>query len=86
MRAVQLGADRQEMHEIIREHSLAAWADTAAGQPNPLPARLSGDERITRYLEPEQVVDLLDAGNYVGDAPDRAKLIATQLKEAVEKA
>jgi adenylosuccinate lyase len=35
MVATQKGADRQEMHEIIREHSLAAWSEIARGQKNP---------------------------------------------------
>lgn len=78
--AAKQGADRQQMHEIIREHSLAAWATVAAGQPNPLPDRLAADERITRYLTLAQVVDLLAAGHYVGDAPQRAKQIAYQIR------
>jgi adenylosuccinate lyase len=80
MRAVKLGADRQEMHEIIREHSLAAWADMAAGQANPLPRRLSTEARITRYIPAEQVIALLDASGYVGDAPERAYQLAQQIR------
>ncbi len=81
MTTVKLGADRQEMHEIIREHSLAAWSSIAAGQPNPLPTRLANDERITRYLTSDQVTELLDAGHYVGDAPERAQQIVNQILE-----
>jgi adenylosuccinate lyase len=83
MSAARQGADRQEMHEIIREHSLAAWAEIAAGRPNPLPARLSADERITRYLPAAQIIALLDGGQYVGDAPTRAKDMAARLIAAV---
>jgi adenylosuccinate lyase len=82
--AARSGADRQEMHEIIREHSLAAWAELAAGQPNPLPARLSTDARITQYLIPAQIIALLDATQYVGDAPERARGLAVQIREAVK--
>jgi adenylosuccinate lyase len=85
MAVVKFGADRQEMHEIIREHSLAAWADIAGGQPNPLVARLAADERVTRYLEPEQITKLMDAGDYVGDAPERARLMAEVIKEATKR-
>lgn len=83
MTAAKLGADRQEMHEIIREHSMAAWADLAAGRPNSLPARLTADERLTIYLSQEEIVQLLDAGHYVGDAPKRAKSLAKQIKETI---
>lgn len=83
MAAAKAGADRQEMHEIIREHSLAAWAEIAAGQPNSLPVRLPADPRITRYLAPEQISALLDAAQYVGDAPERAKKLAQSIREAI---
>jgi adenylosuccinate lyase len=80
MTAVKVGANRQELHEIIREHSLAAWADIAANQPNSLPARLATDQRLNRYLSPDQVKRLLDASHYVGDAPERARSMATEIR------
>jgi adenylosuccinate lyase len=83
MTLVKLGADRQVMHEIIREHSLAAWADLGTGQPNSLPARLSGDERLTHYLAQPQIITLLDASHYVGDAPQRARRLAQRIKAEV---
>jgi adenylosuccinate lyase len=83
MASVKAGASRQEMHEIIREHSLSAWTDIAAGRSNSLPERLSGDSRVTAYLAPEQVLSLLDAGQYVGDAPERARNLAGQIKAAI---
>lgn len=83
--AAKAGADRQEMHEIIREHSLAAWAQLAAGQPNPLPERLASDPRITAYLSPAQIMALLNASHYVGDAPERAKNLAAQIKTAIKR-
>jgi adenylosuccinate lyase len=81
--AVKAGADRQALHEIIREHSLVAWAEVAAARPNPLPARLSTDERLTHFLEPAQVLTLLDAGQYIGDAPERARRVAAEIRAAV---
>ncbi|GIK41702.1 MAG: adenylosuccinate lyase [Chloroflexota bacterium] len=84
--AAKAGADRQEMHEIIREHSLAAWAELAAGQANPLASRLSTDARITRYLAPAEILGLLDATQYVGDAPERARKLAAQIRTALSPA
>lgn len=83
--AVKAGADRQEMHEIIREHSLVAWAELAAGRPNPLSGLLAADNRISAYLTPAQVEALMDAADYVGDAPGRARLIAQQIRAAVSR-
>jgi len=83
MRAVQAGADRQEMHEIIREHSMTAWAAVAAGSTNPLSSHLANDERVRKYLSSEQIVSLLDATLYVGDAPQRAQSLANEIKAAL---
>ncbi len=78
MALVKAGADRQRMHERIREHSLAAWARIGAGEPNPLVDALCADPEITRYAQAEQARALLDASVYIGDAPRRARLIAAQ--------
>jgi adenylosuccinate lyase len=83
MAGVKAGGSRQKLHEIIREHSLAAWADIAAGRPNPLPRRLSGEARLTAYLSPEQILSLLDASQYVGDAPERARQLARQIHQTL---
>ncbi|MFC1463721.1 MAG: adenylosuccinate lyase [Candidatus Brachytrichaceae bacterium NZ_4S206] len=76
MAVTKAGANRQEMHERIREHALAAWAKVSAGEPNPLIASLCADAQITRYISPEAARALLDAGDYVGDAPHRARDLA----------
>ena len=87
MALVKAGADRQEMHEVIREHSLAAWESLQSDSigDNPLPGRLSADERVTRYLAREQVLSLLDASAYVGDAPRRARALAAELRMVTEQ-
>jgi adenylosuccinate lyase len=76
MAVVRAGADRQEMHERIRQHSLAAWVALSAGEPNPLIDMLCADPEITRYVAAAGVRAVLDAGAYVGDAPPRARAIA----------
>jgi adenylosuccinate lyase len=86
MELAKAGADRQEMHEVIRQHSLAAWEavqeDSAA--PNPLPGLLSTDPAVLAYLSGERVLDLLDASDYVGDAPGRARHVARLIRGALE--
>ncbi len=89
MELSKCGADRQEMHEVIREHSLAAWAALQGGgveegeaQENPLPRLLSEDERVTRYIPEQRVLALLDASAYVGDGPARARRMAARLAQA----
>ena len=81
--AVKAGGDRQVAHEVIRQHSLAAWEAVAAGDANPLPDRLADDEAITQYLSPDRVRELLDASRYVGDAPERARRLAGRIRDSV---
>jgi len=83
MAAVKAGADRQQMHEHLREHSLASWAVLERGLPNPLVERLSSSPEITAYLSPERVRELLDATGYVGDAPERARDFAAHLRSII---
>lgn len=83
MAAVKAGGDRQVLHEVIREHSLAAWAELQAGRANPLADRLAGDDRITKYLSTEVVRGLLDASEHVGDAPERSLAFAAAIRQAL---
>jgi adenylosuccinate lyase len=80
MAAAKAGADRQAMHEVLRQHSLAAWAEVSAGRPNPLTDLLCADERMLRYLPEEQMRRLLDASAYVGDAALRARAMAARIQ------
>jgi len=80
MALVKAGANRQEMHEVIREHSLQVWPQVAAGRPNPLFYDLAADARIARYLDTQVIRSLLDASSYIGDAPERARRIAAKIK------
>ncbi len=83
MALVKAGADRQLMHEVIREHALTAWAEVSAGRSNPLIEAVCTDPRIACYLDPPTARTLLDARRYVGDAPSRARLIASRLQSAL---
>lgn len=84
MALVASGASRQDGHEWIRVASLQAWQtiqETTA--ENPLSELLAGDERITRYLEPQQLLSLMEAGAYTGTAPQRARALAAAVRQAL---
>jgi adenylosuccinate lyase len=76
MAAVKAGADRQEMHELIRQQSMQAWETVRAGEKNPLAGTLAADVVLLRYLSPDQVCALMDYAHHVGDAPARAREMA----------
>ena len=79
MTLARAGADRQEMHEIIREHSQIAWQAIQSGSPNPLVERLVTENRFQAYLPPDEIRSLLNIHDYLGDAPDRARLLAEKI-------
>lgn len=81
MEAVKAGASRQEMHEVIREHSMAAWAAVQAGQPNPLRDLIAADPRAMAYVDESQLDELLDATHHVGDAPERTRRLAALIRD-----
>ena len=86
MAGVQAGGDRQELHEVIREQSLTAWAALQEGKPNPLAGLLADDERITRLVPVDALPVLLDASEHVGDAAERALALAAEIRRTVGKA
>ncbi|MEZ4734698.1 MAG: adenylosuccinate lyase [Caldilineaceae bacterium] len=86
MAAVRAGGDRQSLHEVIREHSLTAWAALQAGQANPMAALLAADPRITEFVSATAVPTLLDATAHVGDAPERSVAVAAQMRRAIADA
>ncbi len=80
---VKKGADRQVMHEYLREHSMTAWAEVRAGKPNQLSELVSHDPEITRYLSADELCRLMDITGYLGDAPQRARLLAEKVRAAI---
>lgn len=76
MAAAKAGASRQDMHEILREQAMTAWAAVRAGEPNPLVENLSADARLLAFLTPDQIRELMEYGHHVGDAPQRARALA----------
>src|SRR5690606_18585242 len=61
MALVRAGADRQRVHERLREHSLKAWAALQAGRANPLADSLAADPELLRFLQPARIRELMDA-------------------------
>jgi adenylosuccinate lyase len=77
------GADRQVMHEYLREHSMTAWAEVQAGKPNQLSELISHDPEITRYLPVDELCKLVDVSGYLGDAPQRARQMAETIRHTL---
>lgn len=84
MELVKAGGDRQELHEVIREHAMVAWGEVRAGRSNPLVESLCNDPRTTQYAPRNTVRAWLDASDYVGDAPQRARDFAGLVRQQIQ--
>ena len=76
--AVKKGADRQQVHEFIRQHAMSAWEVIQAGKPNPLAGLVSQDEYLMKFLTPDEILAMFDATQYTGIAAERAKKLVQQ--------
>jgi adenylosuccinate lyase len=83
MALVKSGADRQEMHERLREHAMDAWKKMRAGEDNPLADYLASDPVILQYLDGNAQHELMDASRHLGNAPQRARQLADTIQEVV---
>jgi adenylosuccinate lyase len=77
------GADRQVMHEYLREHSLTAWSAVQSGNPNPLADLITHDPEITHYLPADELCQQMDVSHYLGDAPQRARQMAETIRNVL---
>jgi adenylosuccinate lyase len=77
------GADRQAMHEHLRLHSLAAWKAAHAGGANPLQERLCSDPELLHWLDAAQIHSLMDVSHHLGDAPQRARALAKEIRQTL---
>jgi adenylosuccinate lyase len=77
------GANRQEMHELIRNYSLNAWAEVQEGEANTLALMLSSDKTVLSFMKRDEVLASLNAEEYVGDAPMRTRMVIEEVKAAL---
>lgn len=85
MEAVKRGANRQEMHEVIRVHSMEAGKVVKIeGGQNDLLKRLASDERIP--LTEEEIKRIVDPEDFVGRAPEQVEeFIAEEVDKIILK-
>jgi adenylosuccinate lyase len=79
MTATQAGADRQAVHEAIRQHSHAAMAEVKAGRGNDLMERLQKDPLLTKV----DLSSITEASRYVGRAPQQAEEFLQEVIEPI---
>ncbi|MBR0411876.1 MAG: adenylosuccinate lyase [Eubacterium sp.] len=72
MDAVKAGGDRQELHERIRQHSMAAGKVVKEeGRDNDLLARIAADPAFGMTMD--QLLDIMKPENFTGRAPQQTE-------------
>lgn len=77
------GADRQFMHERLRGHAMRAWETIQSGDPNPLVKDICRDPIFLEYLGKDDLYALMDVKGYLGDAPQRARVLVEVIKNVL---
>ena len=81
MALCKAGANRQDMHEIIRDHVLQFKSLGDAKETNKLIMALSSNKDLLQYLGADEIRQKLESvDKYVGFAPEHASSIALELR------
>lgn len=85
MEAVKRGGDRQELHEVIRVHSMDAGRMVKVeGQDNDLIERMANDDNIPLTLE--EIQALVDPSKFIGRSPQQVDtFINEEVRPVIEK-
>lgn len=83
MEAVKNGADRQKMHEVLREISMIAWGDIQNGKQNSMEELLKKSDTLHQYMTVKKIEELLDVSSHIGNAPERALQLAKEIKSVL---
>lgn len=78
---VKKGANRQEAHTWLRDHSMVAWEAMERGEPNPLADLIKGDKRIAQLLSSAEIDELFRVESYIGIAGAHAVDMAHKIQE-----
>ena len=85
MDAVKAGGDRQELHERIREHSMAAGRVVKVeGKPNDLLERIAADPAFGMSME--QLLSIMKPENFVGRAPQQVEEFLSEVVNPILEA
>jgi adenylosuccinate lyase len=84
MAAVRHGADRQALHERLRELSMRAWEALEKSEKNPLPEMIAADPEMAKHVKPAELKALMRPASHTGLAAERARAFAAKVR-ALEK-
>ena len=85
MEAVKNGANRQQMHEVLRDISMKAWKQIQEDKVTPLPYLIKNDKTISKFIAKNKLEMLLDPKNHLGLAPQRCLKFLKKIDEELSK-
>ncbi len=77
------GADRQDVHARLREHSMKAWKAVQSGLPNPLIDLIAQDQVFQTYCSPDQLRSLMQNEAHLGNSSEKARELIGVIKLAI---
>lgn len=83
MKLVKQGANRQEMHDIIKSCSMKVWQGREEGKPFSLFALLAQEKEITRFLSKEKLKEFVSPLSHTGCAKEKAKAFLVTINTAL---
>jgi adenylosuccinate lyase len=85
MEATKRGGDRQELHEVIRQHSVAAAKQVKEhGKPNDLLERITKDPAFAKVKD--SIGEISDPKHYIGLAASQTKtFLDEEVKPVLKK-
>jgi len=83
MELVKKGANRQEMHEVIRENSMLAWENVFLGKKNNLIELLIKDKRVIKFIPADKIKNYFNPKKHIGNAKERTKRFLKKLNRTV---
>lgn len=81
MEAVKKGADRQEMHDVLKEIAMEAWPIVQEGKSNPMADLLMRSTAVKKFLSEEEIKEQLKVKSHVGNASQRAIRLVKEVKK-----
>jgi len=71
MESVKKGADRQKMHEVLRDLAMTAWNQIDLGKENPMKNLLKENSEIQKYIKLKELEKLVDVTEHIGTVKQR---------------
>ncbi len=83
LKSVKNGANRQEIHEVLRVHSMKVYDEMQETGKNNLFTNLKKDKKLLKYLTPAEIENLSDYKHHIGLAPKKASDFAQKIKQSL---